>query len=125
MMPVEAIPPLALFAAVALLSALYVLAASGHFPRRQHVAAGTAIEGAVLWGASAAAVIALSIALAAAWLLVPWYAAVIAGGLTVLAAPPLLQVFPDSFVDGRSALLTFAGASGVLALALLWLIQAA
>jgi len=36
---------------------------------------------------------------------------VIGGGGTVLAAPLLLRPFPDSFVNGRGALVTFSGLS--------------
>ena len=56
-----------------------------------------------------------------AWRLIPWYAAVIGGGLAILAAPLGLQQFSDRFVNGRAALLSFAATGGVLALLLLWL----
>ena len=46
---------------------------------------------------------------------------VIGGGLAILMAPLALQQFPDRFVDGRAALLSFAGASAALALLLVWL----
>jgi hypothetical protein len=53
--------------------------------------------------------------------LIPWYAAVIGGGLAILAAPLVLQNFTDRFVDGRGSLMSFAGAGGLLALLLIWL----
>jgi hypothetical protein len=34
----------------------------------------------------------------------------------LLVAPLILQLFPDSFVDGRSGLLVFAGLGAVLSL---------
>ena len=56
----------------------------------------------------------------AAWRLIPWYAAVIGGGLAILVAPFVLRQFPDCFVDGRASLLSFAAAGALLAL-LVWL----
>ncbi|HEY6860178.1 MAG TPA: hypothetical protein VI358_10385 [Pseudolabrys sp.] len=47
--------------------------------------------------------------------MIPWYAAVIGGGLAILAAPLVLQQFTDTFVDGRASLLSFAGAGVLLA----------
>jgi hypothetical protein len=41
---------------------------------------------------------------------------VIGGGAMVLFAPLLLQPFPDSFVNGRRGLLTFAGIAAGLTL---------
>jgi hypothetical protein len=46
---------------------------------------------------------------------------VIAGGLAILAAPLVLQKFSDSFVHDRGSLLSFAGASVMLAIMLLLL----
>jgi hypothetical protein len=51
---------------------------------------------------------------------IPWYAAVIGGGLSVLATPLVLQWFPDRFVDGRNALLAFSALSVAPAVLLLW-----
>ena len=124
-MPAATILPLALFAAAILSFGLYVLAVSGHFPRHARAPAGSTVGSAVVWGGNAVSALALLIALAAAWLLIPWYAAVIAGGLAILSAPLVLQVFPDAFIDGHGALVGFAGASIALAVALLWLTQAA
>ena len=56
------------------------------------------------------------------WQLIPWYAAVIGGGLAILAAPLVLQQFPDRFVDGRAALLSFAAAGIALAL-FIWVVR--
>jgi hypothetical protein len=60
--------------------------------------------------------------LAAAWHLIPWYAAVIGGCAAALMAPLILRWFPDHFVDGGSSLLSFAAAALVLALPLLLMI---
>jgi hypothetical protein len=57
----------------------------------------------------------------AAWRLIPWYAAIIASGLAIIAAPLVLRKFSDSFVDDRGSLLIFAGASVALATILLLL----
>ena len=75
----------------------------------------------VLYGTITVAMTSLVVALLAAWRLVPWYAVVIGGGLAILAAPVVLQRFPDRFVDGRASLLSFATAAALLALLLLWL----
>jgi hypothetical protein len=37
------------------------------------------------------------------------------GGLAILAAPLVLQQFPDRFVDGRASLLSFAAVGALLA----------
>jgi hypothetical protein len=53
--------------------------------------------------------------------LIPWYAAVIGGGLAILAAPVVLQQFTDTFVDGLASLLSFAGAGVLRVFLLIWL----
>lgn len=120
MLPTSALIPLVLFMALLLVLALYALSASGHFPREHRAAALASGAGPlILFGSIALAIVCALVALAAAWRLVPWYAAVIGGGLAILCAPLVLQQFPDKFVDGRASLLTFAGAAAVLALLLL------
>lgn len=59
--------------------------------------------------------------IATAWMLIPWYAAVIGGGGAILLAPLALQVFPDRIVDGKTVLIGFAAAAVVLAAVLYWL----
>ena len=76
----------------------------------------------VLYGTIAVALISLLAALFAAWWLIPWYAAVIGGGLAILAAPLVLQQFTDRFVDGRISLVSFAGAGALLAFFLVCLV---
>jgi len=105
---------LLLFVALVLGAALHGLTASGHFPVRQKAAV---IGTPVLFGSIAVTIVAFLSGLAAALRDIPWYAAVIGGGLALLAAPLALQCFPDRFVDGRGALLVFSG--GVAAMALL------
>jgi hypothetical protein len=43
---------------------------------------------------------------------------VIGAGAAMLAAPLLLRLLPDAFINGRTALGAFAGASALLALGL-------
>jgi len=122
MLPEGALTPLALFTAIILLVSLHALAASGQFPREHR--APVLVSGVgliVLYGTISAAFVSFLIALFTAWRLVPWYAAVIGGGLAILAAPLALQQFSDHFVDGRASLMSFASASALLALLLIWL----
>jgi len=120
MLPSETLIPLVLLTALLLVLSLHTLAASGQFPREHRAPALASGLGAiVLYGTIAVAMASLVAALLAAWRLVPWYAAVIGGGLAILAAPLVLQQFPDRFVDGRASLLSFAAAAALLALLLL------
>jgi hypothetical protein len=122
MLPSDTLIPLVLLTALLLVFSLHTLAASGQFPREHRAPALTSGLGViVLYGSIAVAMTSLVVALSAAWRLVPWYAAVIGGGLAILAAPVVLQQFPDRFVDGRASLLSFAAAAALLALLLLWL----
>ena len=115
----EAILPLVLFAALVLSVALGALAASGHFPHeRRDPSLRGGFGDAVLFGACALLTLSFVVGVAAAWRILPWPAAVIAGGAAILAAPLLLRPLPDRFVNGRAALVAFSGASVVLALAL-------
>jgi hypothetical protein len=108
-----------LLMALVLAAALQGLAASGHFPRKRSAPGGPhALEATILWGSLALTIVCAVVGLAAALRLAPWYAAVIGGGLSLLAAPPVLQLFPDRFVDGRGGLLTFAAACAVIAIIL-------
>lgn len=112
----DLLAPLLAFAALLLAAALLALSASGHFPRR---AAKTGDPGAVaLWTSLAVGFAAVAAGLAAAWRLLPWPSAVIAGGLAILVAPLVLQQFSDRFVDGRGGLAVFAACAGACALIL-------
>jgi hypothetical protein len=119
----EALIALALFMALVLASALQGLAASGHFPRADQPASGVAPL--ILFGTIALVALSLAAGSVAALRLLPWYAAVISGGLSILVAPPVLQAFPDRFVDGRGSLLAFAAAGAVFALSLVCLLARA
>ena len=110
----------ALFMALVLASSLQGQAASGHFPRAGLPPTST-VAPAILFGTIALVVLSLAAGTVAALRLVSWSAAVIGGGLSVLVAPPMLQAFPDRFVDGRGSLLAFAAADAVLAASLVWL----
>jgi hypothetical protein len=119
----DALIPLAIFTALLLVVSLHTLAASGHFPHEHRAPTLMSGLGAlILHGTIAIAIPCLLVALWAAWRLIPWYAAIIGGGLAIVVAPLVLQQFPDRFVDGRVSLLVFAGTSTVLALLLVWLV---
>lgn len=121
MVPSEALPA-ALFMMLMLASSLQGLAASGHFPRAQRRPALASGSGTlILYGSMTIVAVCLIAGIVAALRLLPWYAAVIGGGLAVLAAPPVLQCFPDRFVDGRGAPIAFAAASALPALGLIWI----
>lgn len=113
----DALPALCCFAALLHAVTLLMLAASGHFPQRSK---STGTNGAiVLWTSLAGGLGALLAGLASAWLLLPGPAAVIAGGIAVLAGPPVLQQCPDRFVDGAGGLAVFSGSALLFAAILL------
>ena len=122
MLTTDTILPLVLFTLLMFVLSLHGLSASGHFPREHRAAVLRSLLGVViLHGTILVALTALIAGLWAAWRLIPWYAAVIAGGLAILAAPLVLQEFSDSFVDDHRSLLSFAGTSAALAVILLLL----
>ena len=122
-MSLASIIPLAVFVLLMLLASLQALSASGHFPKTSRLPAMAQGSGpAVLWASIAVTLASTVAGIAAAALLVPWYAAVIGGGGAVLLAPLALQAFPDRIVDGKSALIGFAAGAAVFA-AVLWLIR--
>lgn len=111
---------LAVFATTCLAVALYGLAAAGHFPREHRAASFATPAGRlILWGSMTTAALAALAVLTLAIPRLPTVSTVIGGGLALLAAPLVLQRFPDSFVDGRRGLIVFAAAAaGLAALAL-------
>lgn len=120
MPPLDAVPPLALFTGLMLALSLQALTASGHFPREHRSPAlASGFGAALLYGAIVLAALCLIAGMAAAWRLIPWYAAVIGGGLAILLAPLVLQKFSDRFVDGRAALFTFGGIALALTLSMM------
>jgi hypothetical protein len=107
-MALPPLPELAVFMALVLVLSLYALTVSGHFPEEHRAVSLRSVGGQVLlWGTIALCAALTVAALAFAWQRVPLYAAVIGGGAMVLIAPLLLQPLPDSFVNGRSALVFF------------------
>jgi hypothetical protein len=113
---ISALMPVITFAALILTVSLQVLSACGHFPLRRETRAPV-----TLFASIGVAIVCLAAGIAAVTRLLPWYAAIIGAGLAVLAAPIVLQWFPDRFVDGNGALIAFAGAGVALALGLIWL----
>ena len=116
-MALPALSDIALFMALVLVLSLYGLAVAGHFPV-EHRAANLCTTGgaAILWGTIALAAVLSVATLFIAWQRLPMYAAIIGGGIALLAAPLLLQSLPDSFVNGRRGLLSFAGLALLLSL---------
>ncbi len=109
-----------MFALLVMSAALYGLTASGHFPSEHRAEVLRTTSGAaILWGTMVLALATAIVALGLAWAVLPWTWAVIVGGAVLLMAPLILQLFPDSFVDGRAGLLVFAGIGGALSLAVL------
>lgn len=115
---------LLLFMALLLLLSLYGLSASGHFPRAHRAATlQSSLGSTILFGSTIVAALCLVAGLVVAWRAIPWYAAVIGGGLVILATPLVLRPFPDTFVNGRGALLAFGGLAAAIALAMLRMIS--
>lgn len=109
-MQMPPLPDLAVFMGLVLAFALSGLTASGHFPAEHRGARlRTGFGRLLLWVSMACAAVVLAAALLIAIERLPLYASVIGGGAMVLAAPLILQGFPDTFVDGRSGLVAFAG----------------
>lgn len=117
-----AVLPLIVFTALLLVLSLHVLAAAGHFPHEHRPPALRSASGSlILFGSLAISLICLVIDIVFAWRHIPWYMATISGGAAVLVAPLLLQLFPDRFVDGAPALMTFASTGAVLTFILVWI----
>jgi hypothetical protein len=121
-MSLASIVPLIIFVTLMLLASLQALSASGHFPKASRLPTIAQGSGpAVLWTSIIVTAVAVVVGIAAAWMAIPWYAAVIGGGAVILLAPLALQIFPDRIVDGKIALIGFAVAAAVLAALLCWL----
>ena len=111
---------LVVFALLVMSASLYGLTASGHFPSEHRAEALKSPAGAaILWGTMAIALATAVVGLGLAWAVLPWTWAIIVGGAVLLIAPLVLQLFPDSFVDGKAGLLVFAGLGAVLSLAVI------
>ncbi len=121
-MPPTSVVALAVFVAMMLLASLQGLSASAHFPKALRLPPISRGSGpAVLWTSIIVTTGSVVVGIAAAWMLIPWYAAVIGGGGAILLAPLVLQVFADRFVDGKIALIAFSAAAAALAALLYWL----
>ena len=112
--------PALLFAAAALASVVGGVVVSGYFPRhaRQSTMIGAASEIAVVVLALASLLAAVSAVLLAAETL-PWYAAVILGGLAIVAGPLVEQRLPVGLrvsVTGIAALTLMEGAVAAVSL---------
>jgi hypothetical protein len=113
---------LVLFVTLLLAASLHGLAVSGHFPRSNKASTPAPDIGPiVLFGSMAVTIASVATGIAAALRLIPWYAAIIGGGLAILVAPLVLQWFPDRFVDGRGAPVALAAAGAVVAVVLILL----
>ena len=112
--------PLALFMMLIAAVSLHGLAASGQFPREYRSAAFQSTAGGViLFGTIALVVASLFLGIFFASRAIPWYAAVIGGGIPLLFAPLILRPLPDWFVNGRAALLVFSAAAAMVAFVML------
>ncbi len=102
---------------------MFVVIAAGHFPAQSRAESFRTPSGAaVLWGSIGLVAISAIGALYFAAATLPWYAAVIGGGLMILTAPLAVQPLPNRVVDSRAALLAFAVLSLALGLTALQLI---
>jgi len=123
-MSLASVVPLAAFVALMLLASLEALSASGHFPKSSRLPALSQGSGPlILWTSLIVTAASVIGAIAAVWISIPWYAAVIGGGGALLIAPLVLQMFPDRIVDGKGALIGFAAGAAALAVLLCWLVR--
>lgn len=114
---------LAAFAALLFAASLHLLAAIGHFPKQVRTdEIGKGAGPFILHSTIAIVLLAAFSGIALIFQSVPWYAAIISGGLAALAAPLMLPNFSDEFVDGIRALLVFALCT-LLALGGMWLLR--
>lgn len=108
-MTLPPIPELVLFSAVSLTVFMFVVVAAGMFPAEHRTSdlRGTA-GNALLW-ISIVAIGAVAVrAIAFAIETLPWYAAVIAGGSMLLAAPFVLGLLPPPLADNRTGIVGLA-----------------
>jgi hypothetical protein len=110
------LPILALFAAQVMAFALFGLTVAGHFPaERRNPDLRTPLGSLLIGAAMVVAAVATTKAVGLALSRLPLYAAVLAGGAALLAAPLVLTAFPDGFINGRVGLITFAALAAALA----------
>lgn len=114
-MIVPQIPELALFSAVALIVFMFVVVAAGMFPAEHRTPdLRGAVGSALLWMSIIAMGVVAIRAVAFAIATLPWYAAVIAGGSMLLAAPFVLGLLPPSLADNRTGIVGLAAVGIVL-----------
>jgi len=105
-MPLPSWPHLLVLMALVLTLCIYAIFAAGHFPyASRNPKLKTPAATATIWGTIVVAASSALLSLAFAFQTLPWYAAVIGGGLMILAAPLIAQMFPDRFVNSKAALL--------------------
>jgi hypothetical protein len=121
MLPDSHLIALLLFMLLVLAATIQGLAASGHFPLRDDGAKSSRSGHVILLGSTGVTLLALVAGSVAALRLTSWSAAIIAGGLSLLFAPLVLRAFPDRFVDGARAPVSFAAATVAAAVILIWL----
>jgi hypothetical protein len=103
--------------------ALYGLTVSGHFPAELRAPQlKTGIGAAILWTTLAAACLAAIIVAGVAPTVLHWTEIIIGGGAMLLAAPLLLRLFPNRFVDGSGGLVALA-AGAILVALMLWTLR--
>lgn len=111
-------PALLLFSALILVIALFALSLSGHFPVvRPGRDAQAYLTRALLVTCIIVIALVTATALGFALRLLPGPMAIIGAGTALLAAPQVLPMLPDRFVDGRRGMVVLAA----LAAALAWL----
>jgi len=111
--------PFAVFVILVLTASLYVLAASGHFPRESsRPAMATKGASVTIWLSGLVALLAVAIGVSAACEIVPWYAVVIGAGLAILAAPWSCNSAPMRSSTAGAPLSSFP--QGPLSLPLHW-----
>jgi hypothetical protein len=121
-MQLPGLPELILFMAAVLAVSAFVITAAGQFPREHRKPALDSPAGAaLLWLTIALAAVAVVATLLFAWLVLPWYATVLGGGLMILVAPYVLHPLPDRVVNGPSALVGLSALALVLAGGMWWL----
>lgn len=109
-----------IFAAGVLLVCALGLTAASMFPAEHRPPALSTLSGTL--GLYLAIAVGAALAVQVVWfgaVALPWYFAVIAGGVVLLFAPALHQVLPGPLRDGAAGILAFGGASVILGLVLL------
>lgn len=111
-MPLLVWPELPVFMALVLAVCIFVVVAAEHFPAEFRSPDLATTSGTVLlWSAIALMSVSGAIAVYFVFVAIPWYSAIIGGGLMALVAPLLVQPMPDALINGRAALLVLSAAA--------------